>query len=181
MNMRTSARILIAISFFLSGLAETLSATGLVVEVSPDRLWGPGTHTLAVGGPLQMAVAVLLASGRKTRWALGILVCYVCLGGAFWHLPRISNPDVGGNAIGGLLSNMALIGGILYGLQGERTPTRRASPAKELTRNSPYTGQPLAHSRGSEDRPHPAHPSPVGIAGSGPLLLRPGGSLALRP
>jgi uncharacterized membrane protein YphA (DoxX/SURF4 family) len=181
MNLRTWARILIAISFFLSGLAETLSATGLVAEVSPDRLWGPGTYTLAVGGPLQMAVAALLASGRKTRWALGVLVCYVCLGGALWHLPRIFNPEVGETAIGGLLSSMALLGGILYGLQGERTSSRRDSPAKDLARDGPYQGQPVRHSHGSEDRPQQADPSPPGIVGSGPLLRRPGGSLSLRP
>lgn len=33
MNLRTWARMLVAVSFFLSGLAETLSATGLVMQI----------------------------------------------------------------------------------------------------------------------------------------------------
>ncbi len=153
MNLRSWARTLIAISFFLSGLAETLSATGLVIEVSPDARWGPGVHTLAIGGPLQMAAATLLASGRKTRWALSILLCYVSLGNVFGNLPQIFKPGVGGSAIAGLLGNMAVIGGLLYWLHGERTPGRSALAAKGLAGNSPYTGQPLAYARGSEIQP----------------------------
>jgi uncharacterized membrane protein YphA (DoxX/SURF4 family) len=79
MNLRTWARVLIVVSFSISGLVETLSATGLVVELSPDGRWGRGVHTLAVSGPLQMVGAALIASGRKTRWALSILGCYVFL------------------------------------------------------------------------------------------------------
>jgi len=50
MNLRTWARILIAVSFSISGLVETLGATGLVVELSPDGRWNSGIHTLAVSG-----------------------------------------------------------------------------------------------------------------------------------
>ena len=156
-NLRTWARILIAISFFLSGLAETLSATGLVIELSPDACWGPGAHTLALGGPWQMAGAALLASDRKTRWALGILGCYVLLVSVLGNLPLIFNPDVGGSAIAGLLSNLAVIGGLLYWLHGERTPRRSALPAEGLTRNSLYTAQPLAYACGSETQPPSGH------------------------
>ena len=113
MNLRTWARALIAVSFSISGLVETLSATGLVVELSPDGLWGPGVHTLAISGPLQVAGAVLLASDRKTRWALSILGCYVFLASVFGNLPLILNPDVGKSAIAGLLGNLVLMGGIL--------------------------------------------------------------------
>lgn len=123
MNLRTWVRVLIAVSFSMSGLVETLSATGLVVELSPDGRWGPGVHTLAVSGPLQMVGAALLASGRKTRWALSILGCYVFLVSVFGNLPLIFNPDVGGSAIAGLLSNLAVMGGILYWLHGERIPS----------------------------------------------------------
>jgi hypothetical protein len=35
MNLRMWVRVFIAISFSISGLAETLSATGLVVQFSP--------------------------------------------------------------------------------------------------------------------------------------------------
>jgi uncharacterized membrane protein YphA (DoxX/SURF4 family) len=153
MNLRTWARILVAISFFLSGLAETLSATGLVVEISPDARWGPGLHAMAIGGPLQMAGAALLLSGRKTRWALGILICYVSLGSVFGNLPQIFDPHVGGSAIAGLLSNMAVIGGLLYWLHGERATSLSTLAADGLTRNSGYTGHPLADARGSETQP----------------------------
>ena len=152
-NLRTWARILIAISFFLSGLAETLSGTGLAIEFSPDARWGPGAHALALGGLLQMAGAAVLAFGRKPRWALGILVGYISLGSVFGNLPQVFNPDVGGSAIAGLLANMAVIGGLLYWLHGERTPSRSALPAMGLTGNSLYTGQPLVYTHGSEPQP----------------------------
>lgn len=66
-DLRLWARFLIASSFLFSGLAETLSATGVVLELSPGAQFSLGFHTLAIGGPLQMAGATLLASGRKTR------------------------------------------------------------------------------------------------------------------
>jgi uncharacterized membrane protein YphA (DoxX/SURF4 family) len=121
MNLRTWARVLVAVALSISGLVETLSATGLVVELSPDGRWGSGVHTLAVSGPLQLAGAALIASGRKTRWALIILGCYVFLVSVLGNLPLIFNPDVGGSAIAGLVSNLAVIGGILYWLHSERT------------------------------------------------------------
>ncbi len=127
MNVRTWARVLIAVLFSIAGLAETLSATGLVVELSPDGRWGPGVHTLAVSGPLQMVGAVLLLFGRKTRWTLSILGGYVCLVTVFGNLPLIFNPDVGGSAIVGLLSNVAVVGGILYWLRSERMPSAHIS------------------------------------------------------
>ncbi len=130
MNVRTWVRLLIAVCFCLSGLAETLSATGLVVELSPDGRWGPGVHTLAISGPLQIIGAVLLVLGRETRWTLGILGGYVCLAGVFGNLPRIVNPDSGGGAMVGLLSNVAVVGGILYWFRSERIPsTNRGKPA----------------------------------------------------
>lgn len=120
MNLRTWARDFIAVSFLISGLVETLGATGLVVELSPDGRWGSGIHTFAVSGPMQIAGAVLLASGRKTRWALIILGGYVFLVSVFGNLPLIFNPNVGGSATAGLLSNLAVLGGILYWLHSER-------------------------------------------------------------
>ena len=152
-NLRTWARILIAISFFLSGLAETLSATGLVIELSPHVRWGLGAHTLALGGGLQMAGAALLASGQKTRWALGILLCYVSLGSVFGNLPQIFSPDAGGSAIARLLSNMAVIGGLLYWLHGERIPAKKALPAESMAGNNPHTGRPLGYASGSKTQP----------------------------
>ena len=129
MNLRTWARISVALLFSLSGLVETLSATGLVVELSPDGRWGPGAHTLAVSGPLQMVGAALIASGRKTRWALSILGCYVFLVSVFGNLPLIFNPDVGGSAIAGLLINWTILGGVLYWLRGERIALINPAPA----------------------------------------------------
>ncbi|MDR3719312.1 MAG: hypothetical protein P4K98_10945 [Bryobacteraceae bacterium] len=114
MNLRTWARILIAVSFSISGLVETFGATGLVVELSPDGRWGSGIHTVAVSGPLQLAGAAILASGRKTRWALIILGGYVFLAGVFGNLPLIFNPAGGGNALTGLAGNVAVLGGILF-------------------------------------------------------------------
>lgn len=122
MNRRMWVQVLVAAAFSISGLAETLSATGLVVELSPDRRWGPGVHTLAVSGPLQMIGAVLLVCGRKPRWTLTILGGYVCLAGVFGNLPRIVNPDVGGSAMVGLLMNVAVVGGVLYWFLSGRIP-----------------------------------------------------------
>lgn len=138
MNLRTWTRVLIAVSFSVSGLAETLSATGLVVELSPDGRWGPGVHTLAVSGPLQIAGAALLVSGRKTRWALSILGCYVFLASVFGNLPLIFNPGVGGSAIAGLLINLAVMAGISYWLYSERMESaRRAIPALPTANPAP--------------------------------------------
>lgn len=138
MNLRTWARVLIAVSFSISGLLETLSATGLVVELSPDGRWGPGVHTLPVSGPLQMVGAALIASGRKTRWVLSLLGCYVFLVSVFGNLPLIFNPDVGGSAIAGLLSNLAVMGGILYWLHSERIPSAHgAKSALPMTNSAP--------------------------------------------
>lgn len=100
-----------------------------------------------------MAGAALLASGRKTRWALGILLCYVCLGSVFGSLPRIFDPDVGGSAIASLLRDMAVIGGLLYWLHGERRPNTSALPAGDLTENSLSTRQSFAYVRGTESQP----------------------------
>ena len=134
MTVRTWALVLIAVSVFVAGSVETLSATGLVVELSPDGRWGPGVHTLAVSGPLQMLGAALLAFGRKRRWALSILGCYVFLTGVFGNLPLIFNPDVGGNAIAGLLSNLVIMGGVLYWLHSEGIlSAHRAKPALPMT------------------------------------------------
>ncbi len=99
MSLQTCVRALIAISVLISGLVETLGATGLVVELSPAHHWGPGVHSLAVSGPLLMAGAALLASGRKTRWVLSILGCYVLLVSVLGDLPLVFNPNVGGSAI----------------------------------------------------------------------------------
>ena len=64
MNLRTGAHSRRDL-FFSLGTCETLSDTGLVIEISPDAHWGPGAHSLAIGGPFQMAGAALLLSGRK--------------------------------------------------------------------------------------------------------------------
>ena len=134
MNLRTWVRVLIAVSFAISGLAETLSSTGLVVELSSDGRWGSGVHTLAVSGPLQMVGAALLASGRKTRWVLGILGCYVFLVSVFGNLPLILNPGVGWSAIAGLAINLAVMGGILYWFHNEPTlGAHRTGPALQMT------------------------------------------------
>ncbi len=123
MNLRTWARVLLAVSFSIAGLVETLGATGLVVELSPDGRWGPGVHTLAVSGPLQMVGAALLAFGHKPRWVVSLLGCYVFLASAFGNLPLIFDPNVGGSAIAGLLINLAVMGGVLYWLHTERLPS----------------------------------------------------------
>lgn len=142
MSLRTWVRVLIAVLVSISGLAETLSATGLVVELSPDGRWGPGVHTLAVSGPLQMVGAVLLVFGRKTRWTLSILGAYVCLASVLGNLPLIFNPDVGGSAAVGLLSSMAVVGGILYWFRSERIPgAHGASPALPMTNPAPALKQ----------------------------------------
>lgn len=134
MNSRTWALVIIGVSVSISGLVETLSATGLVVELSPDGRWGAGIHTLAVSGPLQILGAALLASGRKRRWALSILGSYAFLAGVLGNLPLIFSPDVGGSAIAGLLGNLAVMGGILYWLHGERIlSVYRARPALPMT------------------------------------------------
>ena len=154
MNPRTWARIVIASAFFLLGLAETLTSTGLIIEFLPDAPWGLGTHILVIGGPLQMAAATLLASGRKTRWALGILLCYVSLGIVFGNLPQIFDPASGGSAIAHLLSRTAVVGGLLYWLHRERTTRRRVLPVSGLTGRSLHRDQPFAYARGfSETQP----------------------------
>ena len=138
MSLRTWSRVLLAVAFTVSGLAETLGATGLVVELSPDGLWGSGVHTLAVSGPLQLMGAVLLATGRKTRWTLSILGGYLLLVSVFGNLPLIFHRDVGGSAITGLLINLAILGGLLYGFHSERTPgTDRAKPALPMINPAP--------------------------------------------
>lgn len=130
MNLRTGTRILIAVSFLILGLIETLGAPGLLVELPPEDRWGSGIHTLTVSGPLQLARAAVLASGRKTCWALIILGTYVVLAGLFGNLPLIFNPAGGGNALTGLLGNLALLGGIVCCLCGERLPTgQRVEPS----------------------------------------------------
>ena len=137
MNLRPWVRVLIAASFTISGLVETLSATGLVVELSPDGRWGPGVHALAVSGPLQMVGALLLAFGRRTRWALSILGCGVFAVCVLVNLPLSFNPDVGGSAIAGLVSNLAVMGGILYLLHSERMSSAPgAKPALAITNSA---------------------------------------------
>ncbi|MBI5282654.1 MAG: hypothetical protein HY858_13295 [Candidatus Solibacter usitatus] len=153
MNLRACARAFIAISFFLAGLAETLGATGLVIMFSPDARWGPRTQTLALGGLLQMAAAVLLASGRKTRWALGFLLGYVLLGTVFGNLPHILDSDAGGSALAGLVANLAAIGGLLYWLQFEGTPGWRAFPLTDLTGEGLDPRGSLLHARCADNRP----------------------------
>ena len=138
MNLQTCVRGLLAISFLISGLVETLGATGLVVELSPAHRWGPGVHTLAVSGPLLVVGAALLASGRKTRWVLNILGCYIFVVSVLGDVPLIFNPDVGGSAITELLINLVVMGGILYWFYSERKiSAHRAKPALLPTNAAP--------------------------------------------
>ncbi|QOY87067.1 hypothetical protein [Paludibaculum fermentans] len=125
MSLRAWARILIAASFFISGLAETLSATGFVIEVSPKANWDSDAHTLALGGVVQMTAAAMLVLGRKTHWALAALIAYLTLGSIFCILPRFFTPDAAGSPIASLLSNMAVIGGLLHWLHLERAPQEK--------------------------------------------------------
>jgi hypothetical protein len=152
-GLRAWLRVLSAVAFLVAGLAETLGATGLVILVSPDTRWGPGTHTLALGGMLQMAAAALLASGRKTRWALGILLGYVSLGSIFGNLPQVLDSKVGGSALAALVVNLAVIGGLLYWLHLERTPDWRALPPQAPTKERLATSRPRLPSRGVEIQP----------------------------
>ncbi|MGJ5820456.1 hypothetical protein [Paludibaculum fermentans] len=124
MTLRAFARILIAMSFFLSGLAETLSATGFVIEVSPRANWDTDIHTLALGGVVQMSAAAMIVFGHKTHWALAALIAYLALGSIFGILPRFFTPDAGGSPIASLLSNMAIIGGLLHWFHLERDAHR---------------------------------------------------------
>jgi hypothetical protein len=168
MNLRTWARVLIAISFAISGLVETLSATGLVVELSPDGRWGPGVHTLAVSGPLQMVGAALIASSRKTRWVLSIFGGYVFLVSVFGNLPLVFDLDVGGSAIAGLLINLAVLGGVLYWLHGERIPSaHRARPALPMANSA--TALP-ARLHFCPDSSGPLTPAPGQVAGHAAAL-----------
>ena len=145
MNLQTCVRALIAISFCISGLVETLGATGLVVQLSPAHRWGPGVHTLAVSGPLLIAGAALLASGRKTRWVLSILGCYILLVSILGDLPLAFNPEVGGSAITELFINLTVLGGILYWLYCDRTPSAdRAKAAPPATNPAPTAGSQMA-------------------------------------
>jgi hypothetical protein len=120
MSLQACVRVFIALSFLISGLVETLGATGLVVELSPAHRWGPGVHTLAVSGPLLLVGAAVLASGRKTRWVLSILGCYVFLVSVLGDLPLIFHPEAGASAIVELLINVVVMGGILYWLYSAR-------------------------------------------------------------
>lgn len=122
MKLPTWARLLSAVFFLLSGLAETLGATGLVIQVAPAAIWGPATHTIAVGGLMQITSAALLALGRKTRWALMSLLVYVTLGSIFGNLPRVLSSSVDGSAIAGLAVNLVSMAGLLCWLRFERTP-----------------------------------------------------------
>ena len=143
MSLRTWVRLFIAVCFCVSGLAETLSATGLVVQLSPDGRWGFGVHTLVLSGPLQLAGAALLVSGRKTRWALSVLGAYVFLVGVLGNLPLIFNPDVGGNALAGLLIDLAVITGICYWFRTERiTSVHGAKAALSMTDLAPALPRP---------------------------------------
>ena len=74
---------------------DPLSAMGVLFEGSPDAQISLGFSTLAVGGPLQMAGAALLASGRKTCWPWASSSC----------MRRLC---------------MAATGGLLYWLESER-------------------------------------------------------------
>ena len=133
MNLRTSVRYLIAAAFLIAGLAETLSVTGLVVQLSPHGRWATGFYTVALSGPLQLIGAALIAAGWKARWALYVLGIYISLACVFGNLPLIFNPQVGAGAIVGLLGNLAVIGGILYWLRGDpRSSARPSEPAPAM-------------------------------------------------
>jgi len=138
MDLRTGVRALIAISILISGLVETLGATGLVMELSPAHRWGAGVHTLAVSGPLLLVGAALLASGRKTRWVLSMVGCYVLLVSVLGDVPLIFNPDVGGSAVTELLINLVVMGGIVYWLYSDRKLSARgAKPAPPVANPAP--------------------------------------------
>jgi uncharacterized membrane protein YphA (DoxX/SURF4 family) len=155
MNLQTCVRALIAVSFCISGLVETLGASGLVVELSPAHRWGPGVHTLAVSGPLLMVGAALLASGRMTRWVLSILSCYIFLSSVGGDLPLIFNPDIGGSAITELLINLAVMGGILYWLHCDRKlRVPRVRPAHRMAKPAPALPMSLLVCRDSPGQRH---------------------------
>jgi hypothetical protein len=168
MNLRTWTRVVMAVSFAILGLVETLSATGLVVELSPDGRWGAGVHTLAVSGPLQVLGAALLSFGHKTRWVLSVLGCYVLLASVFGNLPLIFNRDVGGSAIAGLLINLAVLAGVSYWLRSGRMPrAHRAESALPMANSAtawPATLQLCPDSSG------PRTPAPGPVTGHAAVL-----------
>jgi O-antigen/teichoic acid export membrane protein len=118
-----------------------------------------------------MVGAALLALGHKTRWVASILGCYVFLVSVFGNLPLIFDPGLGGSAIAGLLINLAVLGGVLYWLHGERLPS------------APWvkTALPMAHSATAwparllacQDPSGPQTPAPGQVTGhAAPLPCR---------
>jgi len=73
-----------------------------------------------------MAGAASAIVCRKTPWALGILVCYVALGSVFWQPAQSSIPMLAPVRLPALLSNLAVIGGLLYWLHAERAASSNA-------------------------------------------------------
>jgi len=68
---------------------------------------------------------------------LGILGCDVFAVCVLVNLPLSFNPDVGGSAIAGLVGNLAVMGGILYLLRREGTPSAPgAKPAPAITNSA---------------------------------------------
>ena len=108
---------------FFSGLGTGRNAErygfGDMIELLPGAQASLGMQSLAVGGPLRIAGGAWLASGRKTRRVLALLVGYLVLVSLFGNLPGLIHPDPSGKALAGMITNMAVIGGLLHWMQSE--------------------------------------------------------------
>ena len=120
-----AARVLIAGIFLVSGAGKLTDVQETAADIAALGLPLPVLAALAAGA-LELVCGVLLVLGRKTGWAAAALLLFmVPVTLLFEH------PFRGPGAIYDFLKNLAIMGGLLLAVLGERDGPRSIGKKRE--------------------------------------------------
>ena len=103
-----AGRLLIALTFAMSGLSKLADYSGTVGLIAASKLPLPAPLAYAGAVAVEIACSVMLIVGFQTRAAAAVLALYSVATAAFFHAD-FANPD---NIIH-FMKNLALTGGLL--------------------------------------------------------------------
>jgi putative oxidoreductase len=103
-----AGRLLIALTFFMSGLSKVADYSGTLGLISATKLPLPAPLAYAGAAAVEIVCSVMLIVGFRTRTAAAVLALYCIATAVFFHTD-FTNPD---NIIH-FMKNLAMTGGLL--------------------------------------------------------------------
>jgi putative oxidoreductase len=103
-----AGRLLIALTFVMSGLSKVADYSGTVGFISASKLPLPASLAYAGAVAVEIACSVMLIVGFQARAAAAVLALYCVATAVFFHTD-FANPD---NIIH-FMKNLAMTGGLL--------------------------------------------------------------------